>query len=236
MELRALRLDVHADFAGLDITEADRPAFVCRSDVWDVRGRGEALETLYFGSGKPILVRVYDKLAEIGQRGADYLLALYGEAGLRTGEAVQRVEAQVRSEALRELGVVSPEDAITRAGEVYAYVTGKWLRLVVSDSATRRERAQVDPRWAVVQAARVAAGAAMGRRESVPTTGLNLDQIAATLAAYAVHGGQKLGHRDFCRTWSKLGIVVATYLEEQGRDFGAEVALLAKDFRPILPA
>lgn len=37
--LMASRLDVHADFAGLDITEADRPGFVCRSGRQSVESR-----------------------------------------------------------------------------------------------------------------------------------------------------------------------------------------------------
>ena len=68
--LMASRLDVHADFAGLDITEADRPGFVCRSGRQSVEVENGALETLYFGRGVIVTVRLYDKLAEVQASGS----------------------------------------------------------------------------------------------------------------------------------------------------------------------
>jgi hypothetical protein len=67
-----------------------------------------------------VTVRLNDKLAEVQASGkGGYLLGLYGEAGLRSAEPVQRVEAQVRREPLRDHGVVTAEEAIAKGGAVY---------------------------------------------------------------------------------------------------------------------
>ena len=150
---------MHDDFASLDITEADRGSFVCRSGRQSVEVDRGALETLYFGKGGDVTVRLYDKLAEVQASGkGGYLLGLYGGAGLCAGETVQRVEAQLRRDPLRSLGVVAAEDAISNAGAVYLYAVEKWLRLTVPGSSSRRERATVDPRWRVAQAADITSG------------------------------------------------------------------------------
>lgn len=127
--LTVSRLDVHADFGGLGIGDADRAAFVCRSGRQSVAFADGAMETLYFGKGGEVMVRIYDKLAEIqAAKKGDHLLTAYGDAGLRVGDQVQRVEAQVRGKALRSMGVMSTDEALARCGEVCVYVVGKWLR------------------------------------------------------------------------------------------------------------
>lgn len=196
--LMTSRLDVHADFAGLDITDGDRPGFVCRSGRQSVEFENGALETLYFGKGGEVTVRLYDKLAEVQASGkGGYLLGLYGDAGLRPGEPVQRVEAQLRGRPLRQLGVATAEDALNGAGAVYLYAVEKWLRLTVSDSTTRRERAALDPRWSIVQAAKVAAGVAAAARVLPDRHAPALDALVPMMAGCAVSAGQALGVSDF---------------------------------------
>jgi hypothetical protein len=222
--LMASRLDVHADFAGLDITEADRPGFVCRSGRHSVEVENGALETLYFGRGGDVTVRLYDKLAEVQASGkGGYLLGLYGEAGLRADESVQRVEAQLRAKPLRQLGVVTAEDAIDKRGAVYLYAVEKWLRLTVPGSATRRERATDDPRWSIVQAAKLAAGAAAAARVLPDRHAPMLDSLVPMVAGCAVSAGEALDLSDFAAVWRQLGLLVGGYLEDRGRDFAAEV-------------
>ena len=120
VQLMARRLDVHADFAGLDITDSDAGGFVCRSGRLTVEKLNGEAQTLMWGKGGHVSARVYDKLAEIEAKGSGgYLLELYGAAGLKAGENVRRVEAQVRKDALKSMGILTAEDAISGAGEVY---------------------------------------------------------------------------------------------------------------------
>ncbi len=231
--LLASRLDVHADFAGLDITEADRSGFVCRSGRQSVEVQHGALETLYFGKGGEVTVRLYDKLAEVQASGkGGYLLGLYGEAGLRAGESVQRVEAQLRREPLRSLGVATAEDAIKQAGTVYLYAVSKWLRLTMPGSATRRERGATDPRWAVVQAADITAGAGERRRAERERHTPGLDVIVANIAGWLIRAGESLGVDNLEVVQRRVGMLVEGYLEDKGRDFAAEVRARLLQFGP----
>jgi hypothetical protein len=233
VQLMVSRLDVHADFAGLNISEADRRSFVCRSGRESVEMSNGALQTLYWGKGGEVVARIYDKLAEVQATGnGGYLLGLYGEAGIGEHDQVQRVEAQVRRDALRSMHVMSADDAIARAGKVYLYVVGKWLRLIDATSATRRERAALDPRWTVVQSARVAAGVEAAGRIRPDRHVPALSNIVPMLAGLLVSGGAALGVNDFETACRQLALHAAGYLEERGRDFKAEVQARRLEFQP----
>jgi hypothetical protein len=222
--LMVSRLDVHADFAGLGIADADRSAFVCRSGRQSVEFEHGTMETLYFGKGGDVTVRIYDKLAEIKASGkGGHLLTAYGDAGLRSDDHVQRVEAQVRREALRSMHVMTTDDALARCGEVYVYVVGKWLRLIEQGSATRRERASLDTRWRAVQAATVGGGLDAARRIRAERHAPALDTIIANMTGWALRAGEAL-HIDNPETlWRQVELLVGAYLEDKGRDFTAEV-------------
>lgn len=223
--LRATRLDVHADFAGLGITEADRPLFVCRAERESVEVSAGSLETLYWGKGGDVVARIYDKLAEIDATGkGGYVLDLYGRSGLAVGEQVQRVEAQVRGDALKSMNIMSAKDAVDRAGEVYLYVVGKWLRLTDPVTATRRERAALDARWAAVVAARIAAGDSAAQRIGAQRNAPALKNLVPMLAGLTVSAGAALGISEFDEAWSRLSHLVAGYMEDRGRDFTREVS------------
>jgi hypothetical protein len=231
--LMVSRLDVHADFAGLGIGDADRSAFVCRSGRQSVEFDNGAMETLYFGKGGDVTVRIYDKLAEIKASGkGGHLLTAYGDAGLRANDQVQRVEAQVRRDALRSMHVMTTDDALARCGEVYLYVVGKWLRLIDSASATRRERATPDPRWEAVQAAKIGAGLDAVQRVRAERHSPALDTVIANMAGWAVRAGEALGVDDFDTVWRRLGLLVGGHLEDKGRDFTAEVRARLLEFGP----
>lgn len=232
--LMASRLDVHADFAGLDITEADRPGFVCRSGRATVETENGALETLYWGKGGEFTVRLYDKLAEVQASGkGGYLLDLYRQAGLRPDESVHRLEVQVRRAKLREMQVETAEHAIDRAGSVYLYAFDKWLRLTVPGSATRRERADLDPRWAIVQAANVAAGVQAAVRQTAGRNVPALDKITPMINGLMVSAGAALGETDPQTVLEYFDSLTAEYRQKNDRHFAAEVQARRLDFSTV---
>jgi hypothetical protein len=131
VELMVSRLDTHADIADLVITADDVADFVCQARKYAAYHDGDVVQTHWWGPGGDASLRAYDKPAEIAATGrGGYLLELWTEAGYRGEGPVTRVEAQVRRRVLRQMGIATAEQAITRAGEVYVYR----VRLFWSDS------------------------------------------------------------------------------------------------------
>lgn len=155
--------------------------------------------------------------------------------GAYAAEVVERVEFQTRREPLREMGIRTAEEAIARAGDVFTYCAGRWLRLVDLSTATRRERCELDPAWSCVQASKVAAGAAAARRVPAERHALKLDQYVNQLTGLLVGLGAMLGDEDPATVIRKVGILVSERLSRTGRDFAAEVAARRLDYGNTYP-
>ncbi len=121
------------------------------------RAKGDAthradgqLTGLQFGKGK-VLARLYDKAAEIlCKSGKRWMFDVWGLQEVLQGRRVIRVEYQLRREALRELGLGSVADVLTKAESLWAYCTAKWLKF---QSGTGKHHTQrtTEPWWVAVQ-------------------------------------------------------------------------------------
>ncbi len=169
--------------------------------------------------GKPICLRVYDKRAQLEvckpiKRESEE--AIWHAAGWREpgpwadpdvafeGECVTRVEAEIRSEILRQFvlaregdegGLVpmdvaderntarNPDVLVAVLDSIWSYVTSGWIRLVVPGVNSRLSRCPVDDRWLLARAVRFAHVAApmLRRRHRMGSDG------AAALGAVNSH-------------------------------------------------
>lgn len=167
-ENRVRRADLFMDVAGVSFQAEDLGAFVSRahrehgyhsSDRLHhakAKGGGPRLTGFTFSPGNPLMVRLYDKLAELESVGGlesvktKTELATFRSQGLSPGQEVWRLEAQLRTEVLKRRGVQTMAALIQRTTELWDYCFSgpkPWLRLVVPGSATRVERQRVDERW-----------------------------------------------------------------------------------------
>jgi hypothetical protein len=145
---------------------------------------------------------------------------------------VTRVEAQVRRKVLRQMGIGTAEDAIARAGEVYVYMVGKWLRWTDPATATRTTRAANDPRWSVVQSARVAGGAQAGERRSTERHAPQLDRLVPMANGLMVAIGAALGIDNPDDVLKHFSLLAGGYRDDNGRDFATEVCTRNLEFGP----
>ncbi len=206
--------------------------FVCEADTYAQWCKGDAVQTHWWGPGGVVSARGYDKLAEVAKTGkGGYLLELWGDA-VRPGEPVTRVEAQVRRRALREMNIVTAQDAIARAGQVWVYITGKWLRWAVPEVRTRLTNAPVDERWQVVQSAAVGAGAQAAERRSHERHAPKLDQLVPMMNGLLTSVGAALGVEDPDVVWRQLSMLMNGYRDDNHRDFAAEVRTRNLEFGP----
>ncbi|HXX70487.1 MAG TPA: hypothetical protein VEK07_25115, partial [Polyangiaceae bacterium] len=160
----------------------------------DERGRVTlCLETIEFGKrGNDVFVRIYDKRAELLQRGDGEKTALEEERWRQHGwngtDPVTRVEAQVSSDGLKTFGLRDdPDEVLAKRAGIWAYVTRKWLRLVVS-GRTRLKRCHTDERWKAVQEASFDTGGEMLSRTRVRGNEKLLRAMSCTLSALAGAG------------------------------------------------
>ncbi|WP_437324222.1 hypothetical protein [Sorangium sp. So ce381] len=157
-------LDLCVDVAGTTFSEADREAFVGRlrrmsSFCTEMRRtrNGPMVTGLHIGDRRNLIFALYNKTEDLrGKR--DSARPAMEHAGWMAhgwdGEGqVWRTEIRLRGRQLTELGLRSPSSLPEHLDPVWQRFTRKTLRLVLPGTATRKERCEVDPRWAVLQQA-----------------------------------------------------------------------------------
>ena len=115
--------------------------------------KDDKLQTLYIGEGD-LQVRIYDKWAETIASGKAFFLDVWKDKVPDLGENMQhvwRVEGQMRRPVLKEFGIYSVEDFLSRLPGLWNYLP-EWasLRLLDDDNTTRRT---IHPLWTLVQSA-----------------------------------------------------------------------------------
>jgi hypothetical protein len=176
---RLRRVDLAADFAGFALSERDAERFATlRANVNEYREEAKdtgevptaidsprlrvhrnstARITGYsVSTGNPFSARIYDKIAELllpnreEKRAIEH--AQWERHGWNGNGPVTRVEFQIRGEALDTFGARDARELPSRLDELWQYATRKWLKIIDPESASRRHRCDLDPRWLAVQA------------------------------------------------------------------------------------
>lgn len=171
------RLDLHADWQGIEFKANERAHFVTYSDLRSLYEVGEAMSGLSFGKrGAKLYCRIYDKAREMKAKGHDWWPELWG-ARYDDERPVIRVEFEFRREGLVEFGVDTPHDAVTRAGELWAYASQKWISLRQPTADDTRARWPIDDRWRLIQGSSLA-------HKSLPAERIRAGEREGTLRTY----------------------------------------------------
>jgi hypothetical protein len=222
--LQVARLDLHADFHGLDIAADQRSNFVGYSNRRALYEVDEALSGLNFGTrGGALYARIYDKTRELDGKGDDWWLDIWGSR-YDPARPVIRVEYEFSRDGLREFGLDTPEDVFAQMAALWAYAACVWLSLRVPTSDDTRSRWPVDPRWQAVQRAtlagnalpadRIKAGQALGALRNL------MPQLVGSLTSAAAH----LGTDDLDATVHALMPHMARFEAQTGASFAERVA------------
>lgn len=160
------RADVTADFLMPEEQAAEFFELV-RSDAVVSRGRdlgafrrGKRWTGSKIGK-RSVVLRLYDKLTELKQKGAlQEWLSLWGLDAVPDGFAVVRVEWQLRGDWLRERAVRSVAGLLGSLGTLLEYLNGSWFRLAGPPAGHVHKRETL-PLWAAI-ASLMAAGTFAG--------------------------------------------------------------------------
>lgn len=180
------RIDLYADFGGWRLVQDDRRGVVTHAKLHlYARAGTEELQTLQIGKS-PLLVRLYRKDIEVGDKGGHAPVFWSGWAG-----PVTRVEAQVSSARLRDFQFNDCRELLSSTGDVWRYATNDFLQLREPGPGPR-ETWRLRPEWLLVQETGIrefpASGLVpfkivKGRRDKV------VAQLLGYLASYAAFDG-----------------------------------------------
>jgi hypothetical protein len=218
------RLDLYADFQRWPLTVADRGRFVCRARrVWTYDDGG-ILTGFTFGkrSAGTVVARIYDKTQKVREDGSDWWYEVWGSA-FDPRLPVWRVEFEFHREALAELGVRTPQDALNGTPALWSYATSQWLTHREPTGDDTRARWPVSLAWQriaealfgaqTVPAERIAAGARAG----------SLRRILPALRGYAASCGALLGTEDLENTLGGLRELLLLDEERTGYPFSLRI-------------
>lgn len=154
------RLDVYADFQGLELSEADLDRFVFRGREVAFHKFAEQFSGFEFGrrTSKTVFARVYDKTMQIMKSGADFWPDLWGDR-FDPSKLVLRVEFEIGKLGLGQFEVKVPDEAIEKVGDIWRYCTDEWLTLREVGSDQTRSRWAIADEWMAVQQASLGVGA-----------------------------------------------------------------------------
>lgn len=155
--------------------------------------------------GGEVLARIYDKSAELQLSGREEKReienAVWTKNGWDGSAQVTRVEFQLRGSVLDEMRLRDPTELPKHLDAIWSYLTSRvvergttWLRLSAPESATRKARCDLDPRWAVVQSVRFVHERSPLRRLRVRGGATWPQALGATLSALS--GRSLLGRVD----------------------------------------
>jgi len=226
------RLDLFADFHGLNLSAESRWDFVCRGKRRKTFEDGEELETLYFGSGKPLMARIYDKTKESAAKGTDWWARRWGALYV-PGQTVWRVEFQVERAYLKDVGLSTPEQVLDAAARLWDKLTSDWLTLRTPSEDSNRSRWPIAAAWEVVRSATFAgselgpelvrAGQRRGDlRRLTPQIVGNLSSLAALT-----------GVRDVAELVDLLPSFLVRDAHERGVDFRDRIRVKAHEYRVV---
>lgn len=102
------------------------------------------------GSGA-LLVRIYDKTAEIMVTQKEWFRDVWLGEGWDSVNTVIRCEFQLRRELLKEMGVNTFEDLRNSVADIWRYCTHDWVRICNVGSATNQARWKCKEFWKIVQ-------------------------------------------------------------------------------------
>jgi hypothetical protein len=154
------RLDLHADFQGVVLSEADLERFVFKGKEAAFHKFGDQFSGFEFGrrTSKTVCARIYNKTMEVMKSGADFWPDLWGSR-YDPSKPVIRVEFEIGKLGLGQFEVTTPGEAIEKAGAIWRYCTDQWLTLRDVGVDQTRSRWSIAEQWKVVQGASLSDGA-----------------------------------------------------------------------------
>lgn len=190
------RLDVAVDFQGWAPTLDEMRHAVCPASYRPIFPNLEHPETFQFGKGD-VVVRVYDKTEEIKANSHEWWKLVWRACeGYDPALPVWRVEVQLRSAALREVGCSDVFEAIANQHGVFEFGLD-WCSIKEPTADTNPSRWPDHPAWAYLRRYYMP-GQPLGRVKPAKTLA-DYDRAVKRYLTLVVSVGASVGSQDYWR-------------------------------------
>lgn len=124
------RIDLAADFTSPCVMDSwHRSAWVTRAVEIHSYAKDQQFTGWTVGMGGVIAARLYDKTKEIQHSGKTWASELWRPSGWEPGQAVWRLEFEMKRDYLKERSLSSLESVLVNLNGLWRYATTEWLRL-----------------------------------------------------------------------------------------------------------
>lgn len=177
--------------------------------------RHKEKESIYWGKGEPILLRIYNKTNDCEQKGKQWFYELWREMGLDTSKPIFNIEYQCRSEALKEMGLYTVDNVFTNLKELWSYLTTKWFSFRIPSNYRHTERRNFTREWKRI----INAGSGFDVTPLVreKKTEASVEALTPALAGYITTIGKLLNAQSEADLQIKLNNVINNYFEQKGQ-------------------
>jgi hypothetical protein len=209
------RLDLFADVQGWSFEGNDRDRFKCRARSTTLREIAGDFSGFNLGMRDTgtVMARIYDKTAEIKAKGGDQWFDIWGPR-LDRDQPVIRIEFEVGRQGLAEFEITTVEEALSRAGGLWAALTQEWLTYRDRTSDATQSRWPVSDFWLFVQRAELR-GNAIGLHRTRARRGAG--EIRLLIPAFVGYLAGIARHFDVDTLDEALGVARAVVHEDEAR-------------------
>lgn len=221
------RIDVAVDFYGIEVSLGLVEALRTRMKYRAYHDSGG--KTVQVGK-RELVVRIYDKSAQARDKKLGWVDEMHRRCeGYREGASVTRLEAQLRTKRLRELGIETVEQAYECLPALMHHAMEQ-VELTIPESDSNITRRKVDPRWLELRQGLVVAQPLerISKTPAVLGSYECIKRAMSALAIYAAHNGMTDPLRAADALMAELGQVMreediefARLVETRRRRLGA---------------
>ncbi|MDP2157030.1 MAG: hypothetical protein Q8K68_04910 [Nitrospirota bacterium] len=227
------RLDVCTDFQGWAPRYKDIDKFVCKANLDGARRNCGKLGTFEFGKGN-MMARLYNKTEEIKVSKKEWFMPIWQQSeAYDQALPVWRLEYQLRRPTLKELGIDSVEDSLSRLKGIWQYGMG-WLELKKPSKNQQRTRWPLDKKWVQLRDETAFEGKTCSRVRRYKRQ-KNAERIVRGFGGYLTSLAAMYGDFSEAKAFTRARILYRHYLTNRGLDFEHMVKVKIEEQEEDLP-
>lgn len=220
-ERNVARLDVCADVQGWTPTYEEMQGMVCPAVYRGIHLAGARPQTFQYGKG-PLALRVYDKTAELAHSGKGWMaLVWHGCEGYDEILPVTRIETQMRSGPLGEIGIGTGAQALAQAGSAFEWALREWCQLRVPAGDKKVTRWADHPVWLQLRSSALSDRPCERARRKANL--MAFEDAAKRLIGLAALAGAHYGGCDYIKAVQLLSDAAEARMLSDHVDFAEEV-------------